>query len=292
MNGFVVLDKPEGVTSFKAVAPLRRLFGERRVGHTGTLDPMATGVLPVALGKAARFIDYLPDTGKAYEARFRCGIVTDTLDITGTVIKETKAHVTEQDVLALLPQFRGTISQTPPMYSAISVNGKRLYELARKGVEVEREARQITIHSLELTGVYGDEFAVAVSCSKGTYIRSLIADIGEALGCGAVMTALRRTRSNGFSIEEALTPEQIEERGEAAVLPPDHPFRCCAALTVTEAQANRFRNGGELFTERLKGEPQAGIYRVYAPDGLFLGLGKIGPENTGSLTALKVIGNE
>ena len=292
MNGFVVLDKPEGVTSFQAIAPLRRLFGERRVGHTGTLDPMATGVLPVALGKASRFIDYLPDTGKAYEARFRCVVVTDTLDITGTVIKETKADVTERDVLALLPRFRGTILQTPPMYSALSVGGQRLYELARKGVEIERDAREITIDSLELTGVYEGEFAIAVSCSKGTYIRSLIADMGEALGCGAVMTALRRTRSNGFAIEEALTPEQIEARGRAAVLPLDHPFARYAALTVTEAQANRFRNGGALFTERLKGTPQAGTYRVYAPDGLFLGLGKIGPENTESLTALKVIGNE
>ena len=292
MNGFLVLDKPEGVTSFKAVAPLRRLFGERRVGHTGTLDPMATGVLPVALGKAARFIDYLPDTGKAYEARFRCGIVTDTLDITGTVIKETKADVTEQDVLALLPRFTGEITQVPPMYSAIRVEGQRLYDLARKGLEVERQERRVTIDSLALTGVYGDEYAISVSCSKGTYIRSLIADLGEALGCGAVMTALRRTRSNGFSIEEALTPEQVEEQGEAAVLPLDHPFLCYGALTVTEPQANRFRNGGELFTERLKGEPTAGTYRVYAPDGLFLGLGKIEPENTESLTALKVIGNE
>ena len=292
MNGFVVLDKPEGVTSFKAVAPLRRLFGERRVGHTGTLDPMATGVLPVALGKAARFIDYLPDTGKAYEARFRCGITTDTLDITGTVIKETKADVTEQDVLALLPRFTGEITQVPPMYSAIRVEGQRLYDLARKGIEVERQERRVTIGSLELTGVDGGEFAVSVSCSKGTYIRSLIADMGEALGCGAVMTALRRTRSNGFTIEEALTSEQVEERGEAAVLPLDHPFLCYGALTVTEPQANRFRNGGELFTERLKGEPTAGVYRVYAPDGLFLGLGKITSDNTESLTALKVIGNE
>ena len=292
MNGFMVLDKPEGVTSFRAVAPLRRLFGERRVGHTGTLDPMATGVLPVALGKAARFIDYLPDTGKAYEARFRCGITTDTLDITGKVIREAEANVTEQDVLALLPRFTGEITQVPPMYSAISVNGQRLYELARKGMEVERGARRITIGSLELTGVYGGEFAVSVNCSKGTYVRSLIADIGEALGCGAVMTALRRTRSNGFTIDEALTPEQVEKRGEAAVLPLDHPFRCYTALTVTEAQANRFRNGGELSADRLKGDPKAGTYRVYAPDGLFLGLGIIKNDNMESLTALKVIGNE
>ena len=292
MNGFVVLDKPEGVTSFKAVTPLRRLFGERRVGHTGTLDPMATGVLPVALGKAARFIDYLPDTGKAYEARFRCGIVTDTLDITGKVISQTEANVTEQNVLALLPRFTGEITQVPPMYSAVSVNGQRLYDLARKGIEVERQERRVTIDSLELTGVYGDEFEIAVSCSKGTYIRTLIADLGEALGFGAVMTALRRTRANGFSIGDAMTPEQVEALGEKAVLPLDRPFLCYQEINVTEAQANRFRNGGELFAQRLKGNPPAGIYRVYAPDGLFLGLGKIAPDHTESLTALKVIGNE
>lgn len=292
MNGFVVMDKPEGVTSFKAAAPLRRLFNERKVGHTGTLDPMATGVLPVALGKAARFIDYLPDSDKAYLARFRCGVTTDTLDITGTVLTETDAHVTETDVLALLPRFTGEIEQVPPMYSAISVNGQRLYDLARKGIEVERQSRKITVYSLELLGEIDGEFEIAVRCSKGTYIRSLIADIGEALGCGAVMTALRRTRSNGFAIEDALTPEQIEAKGEEAVLGMDYPFFCYDALTVTSAQANRFRNGGELSAGRLKGEACPGTYRVYAPDGLFLGLGRILPEDPENLRALKVIGNE
>ena len=292
MNGFVVMDKPEGVTSFKAAAPLRRLFNERKVGHTGTLDPMATGVLPVALGKAARFIDYLPDSDKAYLARFRCGVTTDTLDITGTVLTETDAHVTETDVLALLPRFIGEIEQVPPMYSAISVNGQRLYDLARKGIEVERQSRKITVYSLELLGEIDGEFEIDVRCSKGTYIRSLIADIGEALGCGAVMTALRRTRSNGFAIEDALTPEQIEAKGEAAVLGMDHPFFCYDALTVTSAQANRFRNGGSLLTARLKGVYPAGIYRVYAPDGLFLGLGQIDAGDPENLLALKVIGNE
>lgn len=292
MNGFVVMDKPEGVTSFKAAAPLRRLFNERKVGHTGTLDPMATGVLPVALGKAARFIDYLPDSDKAYLARFRCGVTTDTLDITGTVLTETDAHVTETDVLALLPRFTGEIEQVPPMYSAISVNGQRLYDLARKGIEVERQSRKITVYSLELLGEIDGEFEIAVRCSKGTYIRSLIADLGEALGCGAVMTALRRTRSNGFAIEDALTPEQIEAKGEGAVLGMDHPFFCYDALTVTAAQANRFRNGGELSAGRLKGEACPGTYRVYAPEGLFLGLGRILPEDPENLRALKVIGNE
>ena len=292
MNGFVVMDKPEGVTSFKAAAPLRRLFNERKVGHTGTLDPMATGVLPEALGKAARFINYLPDSDKAYLARFRCGVTTDTLDITGTVLSETDAHVTETDVLVLLPRFTGEVEQVPPMYSAISVGGQRLYELARKGIEVERQSRKITVYSLELLGEKNGEYEIAVRCSKGTYIRSLIADIGAALGCGAVMTALRRTRSNGFSVEDALTPEQIESKGAAAVLGMDHPFFCYDALTVTSAQANRFRNGGELSAGRLKGEACPETYRVYAPDGLFLGLGRILPEDPENLRALKVIGNE
>ena len=292
MNGFVVLDKPQGVTSFKAAAPLRRIFHEKKVGHTGTLDPMATGVLPVALGKAARFIDYLPDSGKAYTARFRCGLTTDTLDITGTVLLERPAAVTKEDVQALLPRFTGEIAQVPPMYSALSVNGRRLYELARKGIEVERPERRVTIGTLALTGVYGDEFEIEVSCSKGTYIRSLIADLGEALGCGAVMTALRRTRSNGFAITDALTPAQVEALGEQAVLPLDHPFLCYGEIRVTEAQANRFRNGGELFTQRLKGDLTAGAYRVYAPDGLFLGLGRVPEDDPATLLALKVIGNE
>ena len=292
MNGFVVMDKPEGVTSFKAAAMLRRVLGERKVGHTGTLDPMATGVLPVALGKAARFIDYLPDSDKAYLARFRCGVTTDTLDITGTVLSETDAHVTEADVLALLPRFTGEIEQVPPMYSAVSVGGQRLYDLARKGIEVARQARRITVYSLELLGETDGEFEIAVRCSKGTYIRSLIADMGEVFGCGAVMTALRRTRSNGFSIDDALTPEQIEAKGESAVLGMDHPFFCYDALTVTAAQANRFRNGGELSAGRLKEETCPGTYRVYAPEGLFLGLGRILPEDPENLRALKVIGNE
>ena len=292
MNGFVVLDKPQGVTSFKAAAPLRRIFHEKKVGHTGTLDPMATGVLPVALGKAARFIDYLPDSGKAYTARFRCGLTTDTLDITGTVLSERPAAVTKEDVLALLPRFTGQIAQVPPMYSALSVNGQRLYELARRGVEVERPERRVTIDTLALTGVYGDEFEIEVSCSKGTYIRSLIADLGESLGCGAVMTALRRTRSNGFTLADALTPAQVEALGERAVLPLDHPFLCYGEIRVTEAQANRFRNGGELFTQRLKGDLTAGAYRVYAPDGLFLGLGRVPEDDPATLLALKVIGNE
>ena len=282
MNGFVVMDKPEGVTSFKAAAPLRRLFNERKVGHTGTLDPMATGVLPVALGKAARFIDYLPDSDKAYLARFRCGVTTDTLDITGTVLTETDAHVTETDVLALLPRFTGKIEQVPPMYSAISVNGQRLYDLARKGIEVERQSRKITVYSLELLGEIDGEFEIAVRCSKGTYIRSLIADIGEALGCGAVMTALRRTFACGYTLSDCVTLGELKalaQDGKIAehLRPVESLFDVYDALTVSEAQAKRFQNGASLDLSRTSlrsRQPEnRTILRVKNPSGDFLGLG-------------------
>lgn len=292
MNGFLILDKPEGVTSFKAAASFRRILNERKIGHTGTLDPMATGVLPVAFGKATRFIDYLPDSGKAYIARFKFGMVTDTLDITGKVLEECKADVTKEDVEAVLDYFRGDIMQMPPMYSALSVNGVKLYKLARQGVEIEREKRQITINELALTGVYGDEFEITVSCSKGTYIRSLIADIGEKVGSGAVMTALRRTKSNGFSIENALTPEEAEKLGENAVMSIDKVFEVYPSLYVSDAQSVRFSNGGDLFTERIRNCPGTGNYRVYSPEGKFLGLGEIKVEDTTLLTAKKVMGND
>lgn len=292
MNGFVVLDKGDGMTSFRAAATLRRIFSEKKTGHTGTLDPMATGVLPVALGKATRFIDFLPDSDKGYTARFRFGIVTDTLDITGTVLEEKECHVTREDILGVLDRFRGKIMQTPPMYSAISKDGVRLYELARKGIEIEREQRQIEIKSLTLTDYENDgEFEIDVVCSKGTYIRSLIADMGEALGAGACMTALCRTMANGFTLSDAKTAEEVEEMKEAAVLGIDHPFSCFPAVTISEKQAVRFRNGGELAAQRLHTEIFPSMYRVYAPDGLFLGLGEIKEDMT-TLWAKRVIGND
>lgn len=291
MNGFVVLDKSGGMTSFRASAVLRRIYNEKKTGHTGTLDPMATGVLPVALGKATRFIDFLPDSDKAYTARFRLGIVTDTLDITGTVLEEREVNAKREDIEALLPSFTGEIFQLPPMYSAISVGGVRLYELARKGLEIEREQRKITIYSLSLreTDTEG-EYEIDVKCSKGTYIRTLIADIGEKLGCGAVMTALRRTLSNGFSIEDAVTEEELQELGEKAVRGIDAPFMCFPGVNVTEKQARRFSNGGELSADRLHREIFPSLYRVYGPDGEFLGLGEVKTEDLTTLWAKRVIG--
>lgn len=293
MNGFCVLDKSEGMTSFRASAILRRIYNEKKTGHTGTLDPMATGVLPVALGKATRFIDFLPESDKGYIARFKLGVITDTLDITGTVLEEREVNVTKADIEAVLPRFSGEIMQLPPMYSAISVNGVRLYELARKGIEVERESRKVKIYSLELRDTETEgEYEIEVMCSKGTYIRSLIADMGEALGCGAVMTALRRTLSNGFLSEDAKTEEELKALGEAAVMAIDVPFRCYPPVSVSEKQAKRFMNGGELSTDRLHREIFPSLYRVYAPDGEFLGLGEVKEEDTSTLWARRVIGND
>ncbi len=273
MNGFVVLNKEEGMTSFFAAGCLRKIYNEKKTGHTGTLDPMAVGVLPVAMGKATRFIEFLPDSKKAYVARFRFGMTTDTLDSTGKVLSQEQVSVSKEEVLAMLPSFTGVQQQMPPMYSALSQNGVRLYELARKGIEVERQTREIEISSLELVGVYGDEFEIAVSCSKGTYIRSLIGDIGQKQGSGAVMTALQRTLSNGFSIENAHTLQELRELGEQAILPVDQVLDVYPAVTVTAAQAVRFSNGGELASQRVRGIADAELYRVYDPENRFLGLG-------------------
>ena len=279
MTGFVVLNKPEGVTSFKAAAGLRRLYNEKKIGHTGTLDPMATGVLPAALGRATRFIDFLPSDEKEYLARLRFGVTTDTLDSTGKILSETPCSVSEADLVALLPAFTGKIRQVPPMYSALKVDGRRLYDLARRGVEVERQEREVTVFSLSLEkcAVPG-EFSLRVRCSKGTYIRTLIDDIGRALGPGAVMTALERTFANGFSLQNAVSPEALARDPLAHLLPVDAPFAVFPALEVTEKQASRFLNGGELAAGRLKNaEGVRGLCRVYA-NGEFLGLGTLDPE--------------
>ena len=289
MNGFVILDKSEGMTSFRASSFLRRIYGEKKTGHTGTLDPMATGVLPVALGRATRFIDFLPVTDKGYDARFRFGITTDTLDITGNVLSETDAHVTFDELNAVLPRFRGDIMQTPPMFSAISVDGKRLYELARKGVEVEREKRAVTVHELEAEDCGNGEFRLRVMCSKGTYIRSLIDDIGKALGVGACMTALRRTHSNGFSLADAHTEDELKKLAPGGVLPVDAPFACFPAVSLSRLQTVRFKNGGELFTSRLGGRLEPSVYSVYSDENVFLGLGEVAADETELLRVRRVI---
>ena len=210
MDGIIILDKPEDFTSFDMVAKMRRLLGTRKVGHAGTLDPMATGVLPIFVGRATKCCDILPNQNKRYTATFQLGYTTDTLDATGRVLTRTEVSATKEDVEKALESFRGEIMQLPPMYSAIQINGKRLYDLARQGIEIEREKRPVTIMELNLLSADDTQhiYQIDVACSKGTYIRTLCADIGEALGCGATMTALRRTEAAGFSIADSITLEE------------------------------------------------------------------------------------
>lgn len=255
MKGLILLNKPKDMTSFGAVARVRRIMGEKKAGHTGTLDPMATGVLPVLLGSATKLSDYLLAADKSYTATMRLGVTTDTLDITGTVLSTRKVDATKQDVLNALNSFCGEILQTPPMYSAIKQNGQPLYKLARKGIEAERTARKVTIYEIELLEqLSSTDFTVSVRCSKGTYIRSLVADIGEALGCGATLTELCRTSTGGFSIENCVTIEQLEQDGSAYLLPAVKAVEHLPYVEVTDKQATRFSNGGELDLSRLKGD--------------------------------------
>ena len=282
MNGIIILDKPSGFTSFDAVAVLRGLSHQKKIGHTGTLDPMATGVLPILLGRAAKALNFLPDTDKEYVASFRLGERRDTGDVTGEVVERSPAPVALEALEAALPRFRGEILQVPPMYSAVSVGGKRLYELARKGLEVERPARPVTISRLELLSYdpQTKEGSLRVGCSKGTYIRVLIEDLARAAGSCGTMTALRRTSACGFSQEDAHSLEALkalaaEGRLEEALLPVEGLFALYPAVRVSPAQATRFQNGGGLDLARLRGVPEGGLCRVKSPQGLFLGLGQV-----------------
>ena len=282
MNGIIILDKPQGFTSFDGVAVLRGLAHEKKIGHTGTLDPMATGVLPILLGRAAKALNFLPDTDKEYVASFRLGERRDTGDVTGEVVEQSPAPVALEALEAALPRFRGKILQVPPMYSAVSVGGKRLYELARKGLEVDRPARPVTISRLELLSYdpQTKEGSLRVGCSKGTYIRVLIEDLARAAGSCGTMTALRRTSACGFSQEDAHSLEALkalaaEGRLEEALLPVEGLFALYPAVRVSPAQATRFQNGGGLDLARLRGVPEEGLCRVKSPQGLFLGLGQV-----------------
>lgn len=296
MTGIICLDKPCGMTSFMAVKRASRILGVKKAGHTGTLDPMATGVLVIMLGHCTRFIELLPEHRKSYTARVKLGLTTDTLDITGEVLSENEVDVTLPQLLSAAENYKGDILQTPPMYSALKKDGERLYDLARKGIEIEREQRQITIEKLEIYDFDGTEFSMDVTCSAGTYIRSLCDDIGRDLGCGAVMTALRRTEANGFSAEKSVTLEELErlvgENNAGSVITSvENALMSYPEIKVSKPQANRFRNGGELGYERLHGEYPVGIYRVKSPDGEFLGLGEILTEK-GDLTVRRVLVKE
>ena len=273
LSGILLVDKPAGWTSHDVVSKLRRITGQRRIGHSGTLDPMATGLLVVFLGRATRAVEFAEGHDKAYTALLRPGLVTDTLDTTGTVLTTSPERPTRAALEAALGAFRGDIEQLPPMYSAIKQNGKKLYEIARAGGEVERKARRVTIYRLECTGERGDgDFELEVECSKGTYIRTLCDDIGRELGCGGCMSGLRRTRAGGFDVKDAHTLEDIERLGaERCILPVDSMFADRPALLLKDERAEKaLRNGMEV---KLGAGP-SGELRVYAPGGEFLLLGE------------------
>ena len=272
MNGIVIVDKPQGWTSQDVTARLRRVFNTRRIGHGGTLDPMATGVLPVFVGRATRGVEFFEHAEKTYEATLRLGLTTDTEDTSGTVLTEQEVNISEADFLGVLPQFRGKIQQIPPMYSALKINGQKLVDLARKGKEVERLPREIEIFQLDCLEFSGAEAKLRVRCSKGTYIRTLCKDIGEALGCGGCMAALRRMQAGEYTIEEAVPLQELleTENSEKYLRPVDSMFRNYPAVTLTEKQELRCRNGNS-FSISLADS----TYRAYSKEGEFLMLAKV-----------------
>ena len=272
MNGIVIVDKPQGWTSQDVVSKLRGVFKTRRIGHGGTLDPMATGVLPVFVGRATRGVEFFEHADKTYEAVLQLGIHTDTEDTTGTVLEEKPVNVTKEQLLAVLELFRGEIDQIPPMYSALKVNGQKLYDLARQGKEVERKSRKITIFRLECLEFSGTSVKLLVHCSKGTYIRTLCKDIGAALGCGGCMAALRRVQAGEYTIEQAVSmAELIEtETPESYLAPVDSLFSGYEKVVLTPNQEKRCRNGNS-FSVTLP----AGQYRAYSQSGEFLMLSQV-----------------
>lgn len=284
MNGVIVVDKPKEFTSFDVVAVMRGLTKTRKIGHTGTLDPIATGVLPITIGNATKAQDILPDSNKEYCAEFQLGITTDTLDITGNILSESNFDVSYQTIKDVISSFEGDIMQVPPMYSAVQKNGVRLYDLARQGIEVEREARKINISKIEIINFdqKSGRGEFIVSCSKGTYIRSICDDFGKKLGCGAVLTSLRRTFACGFGIDSAKTLDELKffasNNGnfEDIILPTEKLFLEYNLVEVSSQQGFRFKNGGSLTLDRLKikNYNDLDIYRVYS-EGKFLGLGEI-----------------
>ena len=274
MNGILLVDKPQDWTSHDVVAKLRGVFGERRIGHAGTLDPMATGLLVVFVGRATKAVSFAEAREKRYLAGLRLGVVTDTQDITGNVLSQAEQCVSREELESVLHSFRGEIDQTPPMYSAIKVNGKRLYEIARRGGDVSRTARRITIYKLDVLGSENGDWRLDVVCSKGTYIRTLCHDIGAALGCGGTMSSLRRVSVGDFSVEDAFSVEYLSslprEEAEKLLLPVDSLFEQHPALTLGAKQERLCRNGVSFSCDA-----EDGVRRFYGQDGAFLMLGEV-----------------
>ena len=272
MNGIVIVDKPQDWTSQDVTARLRRVFNTRRIGHGGTLDPMATGVLPVFVGRATRGVEFFEHAEKTYEATLQLGLTTDTEDTSGAVLETREVHISETEFLSILPQFRGKIMQVPPMYSALKINGQKLVDLARKGKTVERQPREIEIFELTCLEFTGDTARLRVRCSKGTYIRTLCKDIGEALGCGGCMAALRRVQAGEYTIGESVPLQTLleAENPEVYLRPVDSMFRKFDAVTLSPKQEKCCRNGAAF---SMKLEP--GTYRAYSAGGEFLALMKL-----------------
>ncbi len=283
-SGVIIIHKPSGWTSMDVCAKLRGIFHEKRVGHAGTLDPMATGVLPVFVGRATRAVPFAETGEKEYVAGLRLGLTTNTQDTSGQILETRPASFSRSEVEATLSLFRGPIQQLPPMYSAVKIQGKKLYELARKGVEVERKPRQVTIFALELLDAPSPDgdFLLRVRCSKGTYIRTLCHDIGMHLGCGGCMSSLIRTEACGFSLDDAVSLSEIEAAPDPATLlrPVDQLFRDCPPLRLQASGEKKVRNGMSLSLPRLAD----GEYRVYGADGSFLSLSR---AKQGKLTTIK-----
>ena len=272
MDGIVIVDKPRDWTSQDVTARLRRVFGTRRIGHGGTLDPMATGVLPVFVGRATRGVEFFEHAEKTYEAVLRLGLTTDTEDVTGTVLTEAPVSATDEQIAETLEAFRGNIMQVPPMYSALKVNGQKLCDLARKGKTVERQPRPITIHELTLLERGENTLHLRVRCSKGTYIRTLCKDIGEALGCGGCMERLRRVQAGEYTITEAVPLQELlgTAEPEKYLRSVDTMFRNYPAVTLTANQEKRCRNGNP-FSVKM----EDGTCRAYSQSGEFLMLAKV-----------------
>ena len=274
MNGILLIDKEPGWTSSDVVVKLKGILRERRIGHAGTLDPMATGLLTVFVGRATRAVQFAEHDAKRYLASLRLGVTTDTQDITGNILETKPVQIAEEELENVLRMFRGEIEQIPPMYSAVQVGGRRLYDIARKGETVERAPRPVTIHELKLLGREGEDWLLDVRCSKGTYIRTLCHDIGQRLGCGGCMSALRRTEAGGFSVSDAVTigeMQRLKDEGRAGerLLPVDTLFSREPACTASGEEERRIRCGNDYKTELPDG-----VYRVYGESGAFLMLGR------------------
>ena len=285
MNGIVIVDKPEGWTSQDVTAKLRGVFQTRRIGHGGTLDPMATGVLPVFVGRATRGVEFFEHAEKTYEAVLRLGMTTDTEDISGEVLEKREVNISEEEFLGILEKFRGEIQQIPPMYSALKINGQKLCDLARKGKEVERQPRTITIHKLECLEFSGQTARLLVHCSKGTYIRTLCKDIGEALGCGGCMESLRRVSAGAYTIDEAIPLQELiaTDTPEQYLRGVDTMFVQHPKVVLTPNQEKRCRNGNS-FSMSL----EDGTYRAYSQADEFLMLAKV---ESGIMSTIKSFWN-